>query len=124
MLYRRQEQHESLCVLRVSTDVLDLAGVVITDQNAASDYVRFAPAPDGLEHVDGARVFAQSWVQSDDPIQRWRDKSIKCAEVLVPDLVEPRFIKGVYVSGKAASEALHESGVALPVTISGHLFFR
>jgi len=41
MLYKRQGQHADLCVLQVSTDVLDLLGVVVTDANASSDYVRF-----------------------------------------------------------------------------------
>nr|VFJ98995.1 MAG: protein of unknown function (DUF4433) [Candidatus Kentron sp. LFY] len=43
MMYKRLAQVEVLCVLCVSTDVLNLPGVVITDQNAASDYVRFYP---------------------------------------------------------------------------------
>jgi hypothetical protein len=38
-------RHEDVCVLRVSTAVLQMQGTVITDQNAASKYVRFyAPA--------------------------------------------------------------------------------
>ena len=41
MMFKRQADAPNLCVLRVSRQVLDLAGVVITDQNAASGYVRF-----------------------------------------------------------------------------------
>ena len=44
MLFKRRERHAELCVLRVSLAVLDLPNVVIADQNAASDYVRFRPA--------------------------------------------------------------------------------
>ena len=40
MLFRRQNQHLTLCVLQVSTDVLDLEGVIVTDANAASPYRR------------------------------------------------------------------------------------
>jgi hypothetical protein len=40
MMFRRQDQAHDLCVLRISTMVLALPGTVITDQNAASDYVR------------------------------------------------------------------------------------
>jgi hypothetical protein len=40
-MFKRQAEAPDLCVLRVSTRVLDLAGVVISDQNAASGYVRF-----------------------------------------------------------------------------------
>jgi hypothetical protein len=35
-------------VLKVSTEVLDLSGVVITNGNASSKYVAFRAAPAGL----------------------------------------------------------------------------
>lgn len=41
MLYKRKHLADELCGLRVSTDVLRLEGVVITDQNASSDWVLF-----------------------------------------------------------------------------------
>jgi hypothetical protein len=41
MMFKRRDQASELCVLQVSTTVLPLPGVVISDQNAASDYVRF-----------------------------------------------------------------------------------
>src|SRR4029077_21052147 len=41
MLFKRMAEAPNLCVLQVSTRVLNLAGTVISDQNAASDYVRF-----------------------------------------------------------------------------------
>ena len=37
MLFKRKDQAADLCVLRISTDVLKLDGVVISDSNAASD---------------------------------------------------------------------------------------
>src|SRR5437660_361980 len=41
MLYKRKDEAAKLCVLRVSTEVRNIAGVVLTDCNASSDYVRF-----------------------------------------------------------------------------------
>lgn len=41
MLFKRKDEAPALCVLRISTQVLRLNGTVISDQNAASDYVRF-----------------------------------------------------------------------------------
>src|SRR5713101_5668537 len=41
MMFKRLAEAPNLCVLRVSTQVLELEGAVISDQNAASDYVRF-----------------------------------------------------------------------------------
>ena len=37
MMYKRQAEAPSLCILRVATMVLTLPGTVISDQNAASD---------------------------------------------------------------------------------------
>jgi hypothetical protein len=52
MLYKRTTAFGSLVVIRVATGVLDLRDVVVTDQNAASGYVRFAAAPGGLAIVN------------------------------------------------------------------------
>ena len=123
MLFKRKNRHGELSVLRVSTDILDLPGVVITDQNAASGYVRFSPAPTGLGSINRELVFAEYWTHQ-DPIEQYRHRSIKCAEVLVLDSVKPRFILGAYVSCDAARAAIEALGLGLPVTIDSHLFFR
>jgi len=123
MLFKRKNQHASLCVLRVSTDVLDLPDVVVTDRNASSDYARFVPAPDGLQIVDHDLVFAQYWTH-DDTIEEWRHKSIKCAEVLVPQSIDSSFIMGAYVSCRDALTAFNATGVSIPVCINRRLFFQ
>ena len=124
MIYRRQSQHLLLCVLRVSTDVLDLPGVIVSDQNAASEYVRFAPAPKGLRNVDKDLVFAESWVHPHDQIAHWRHKSTKCAEVLVPDVIAPGYIEGAYVSGTKGEKPLQAVAQALLITIDRNVFFQ
>src|SRR5437016_8033390 len=48
MMSRRRDEAHRLCILRISTDILNISGAVITDQNAVSKYVRFS-APDILE---------------------------------------------------------------------------
>lgn len=122
MLYKQQAQHATICVLSVSPNVLDLPGTIITDSNASSEYVRFAPAPHGLRIVDRERTFAEYWTDP-DPIQQWRKKAAKCAEVLVPDQVDPRFVVGVYVSSEQAKRQVEAFGLDLPVYIQQHLFF-
>jgi hypothetical protein len=124
MLFKRQGMHKRICVLRVNTSVLDLPNVVITDQNAASEYRRFSPAPTGLSIVDASRVFAEYWTHPQDPIDEWRHKSEKCAEVLVPDSVDPTYIFGAYVSNAGSSEALVQRAPGLRVVINAYLFFR
>ena len=123
MLSKRRGQHLDLCVLQVSTDVLDRPGVVVTDANASSDYVRFAAAPGGLRIVDREATFAEYWTDQ-DPIVQWQKKSAKCAEVLVPDRVAPGFIMGAYISCQAAMDRFNGLGTGIAVIINAHMFFR
>lgn len=123
MLYKLRGQHLDLCVLRVSTDVLDLPGTVVTDANASSNYVRFAAAPAGLSIVDRDLTFADDW-RDPDPIQYFRKKSAKCAEVLVPDRVGPRFILGAYVSCPEAMNRMNGLNTGINLILNANMFFR
>jgi hypothetical protein len=106
MLYKRKAQHRDITVLKISPDVLDLPGVVVTDQNTSSEYARFGPGPTGLDMVDYELIFAEYWTHPEDQILEWRHKSIKCAEVLVPDRIGPKYIAGAYVSCPDSRQAL------------------
>jgi len=123
MLFKRKDQHLSLCVLRIDPAILDLPGVVIADGNAASKYTGFWPSPSGLARLDGDLVFAEYWTDP-DPIQQWRKASAKCAEVLVPDRVEPTYILGAYVSCVEAEQRLIGASPGIAVGVDEHLFFR
>lgn len=127
MMYKRRNQHNDLCILRVATSVLDLPGTIIADRNASSDYVRFLQSPGGLTVLDSNLVFAESWT-SDDPIEQMKRASIKCAEVLVPEMIATRFIFGAYVSCTASRDELNrqiaKSGAQLEIVIHSHLFFQ
>ena len=121
MLYKRRL--EAVCVLAVSTDVLDVAGVIVTDQNAAGTYVSFRAAPGGLRYVDKELTFADDWRDADQ-IQYWRKKAAKCAEVLVPDCVDPRFLQHAYVMNDEIKARLDALDTTLDVRVDRHLFFR
>ena len=123
MLYVLESRHADLCILRVSTEVLDLPGVIITDRNASSDYARFAPAPKGLFIVDKDLTFAEYWTHPDS-FEAMRRKSAKCAELLVPDRIDPDFITGAYVSCQEAKAAFEALRVDIPVAINPYLFFK
>lgn len=124
MMYRRQNLHAELCILCVDPNVIDLPNVVITDQNAASGWARFAPAPAALEIVEYERTFAQDWTNHDDQREAWRHKSQMCAEVLVPQRVDQGLILGAYVSCEAAENELAGSGFVLTIEIRPSQFFR
>lgn len=124
MLYRRSGQHQALTVLRISAALVDVPGVVIADRNASSSYVRFAPSPAGLAFVDRELVFAEYWTHPDNPIEEWEHKSIKCAEVLVPDRVDPRYVTGAYVSSPESERRVRAASPAIGVELNPRLFFR
>lgn len=123
MLFVRRGHHEQLCILCVSPAVLDLPDVVIADRNASSDHVRFGASPAALALVDRDRVFAEYWTHPNDQIEEWIHKSIKCAEVLVPDRVGPTFLTGAYVSCATSHDTLLAVAPQLSVSVNAHLFF-
>ena len=124
MLFKRRAQHADICVLRVSPDVLDLPGVIVTDMNAAGKdlYVSFRLAPNGLQFVDRELTFAEYWTDPDQ-VQYYQKKSAKCAEVLIPDSVDPGYIIGCYVSCVDSQARIKQLAPQLAVTIDTHLFF-
>ncbi len=122
MLYKRLDQRDQLCILSVSPNVLALAGVVVTDGNASGDYIRFAAAPAGLQIVNQELTFAEYWTDA-DTIQYYRKKSAKCAEVLVPNRVEPRHLLGAYVWSEEVCQRLLADMGPLRVEVNSHLFF-
>ncbi|MCS6954584.1 MAG: DUF4433 domain-containing protein [Bryobacterales bacterium] len=121
MLYKLRLK--TICVLSIDPAVLDLPGVIVTDGNAASAYTRFAAAPDGLNIVDKERTFAKHWTDN-DRLEEWRKKAAKCAEVLVPDRVPPRYIQHAYVATVPMKERMDAMNTGLKVYVDGHLFFR
>jgi len=127
MMYVVRNEHRGLCVLRLTTDLLDLPGVIVTDGNASGDYVRFAQAPGGLEIVDKELVLASSWTDP-DLIMYYRRKSARCAEVLVPERVDQRFIQGSYVSCVESREimiaALVDVQARIHAVVKGDLCFQ
>lgn len=122
MMFARQEQAPDLCVLCVSKKIAKLEGVVFADRNASSDWVRFL-APSQADVLDFDAIYALDW-RDPDKFRYFEKKSKKCAEVLVPQRVEPQFIEGAVVVDKKAEAKLRAVGFALPVRIDPVLFFR
>jgi hypothetical protein len=127
MMYKRCDNHMNLAIIRVNTDVLDLPGTIISDGNASSEYVRFAPSPSGLNVVDSELVFARVWTHP-DTFEYWKRKLAKCAEVLVYGRVEPKYLMGVYasseVSARSITQSLNSIKSNLGVNIDADLYFK
>lgn len=123
MMYKRQSETYNLCVLRVSSDVFTLNGVVFTDQNAASPYVRFYRVQDGIAGMNFDMIYADDWRHPNDQVAYWRHRSVKCAEVLVPNVVEPRFITGAYVYDTSVQGQVAGLWPGLPTVVNKAIFF-
>ena len=123
MLSKVRRHNDVICVVRVDAGVLDLPGAIIADCNASSDYVRFYPVAAGLAAIDKDVLFARYWTHPDDQYAEMKHKSFKCAEVLIPDKVEPRCILAAYVANQSAITAFGELGTVLTVSMRSDIFF-
>ena len=122
MMYRRRDEREDLVVVRVKHEVMDITGAVIADGNAASGPTRFYPSPDGLQLLDEARVFAQSWT-SNDPWDYWERKRQRQAEVLVPRRVPVSYLLGCYVRNNEMLQPCLRLAQGLDVQVGRRVFF-
>ena len=120
MLSARRSENNDICVLRINRNVLDLKGIVMTDMNAARD-CRFMPLEEGLFSLDHDKVYMVNWKDPDNPINEYRQAGIKCAEILVPECVESRYIIGAYVANRIALDAFKQIS-DLEVVIKGNCF--
>lgn len=123
VMYKRNDGRVPLTVLRLDPAILDVPGSVITDGNAASVHTWFSPSPSGLLRLDENRVYADWW---DDPdsLVKAAQKRARCAELLVPDRVEPRFILGCYVEHWNRCSECSSQSPQLPVRVNTHVFFK
>lgn len=115
---------DDVCLLRISPDVLDLPNVVVTDRNAASGGMsRFDPPAVGLPLIDFEVVHAEYWTHP-DPAATWDHSRRKCAEVLVPDRVEPSLILGAYAPTPTGLAAVQAAMPGWDVRLAPYPFFR
>ena len=107
MMSKRRDEALELCV-----------------RNAAGgdNWVRFLH-PRQWELLDFDRIYARDWTHP-DRFEYFDRKRKKCAEVLVPHCVEPRFITGAYVVDSGAAERLAAAGFTLAITVDSDMFFR
>lgn len=123
MLCKRRDRNPEICVLRINAEIIDLPNVIIADRNASSNYVRFYPVAEGLTAIDKNKLFARYWTHPENVYDEWAHKSLKCAEVLVPGKVEPRYLLGAYVANQVAFVAIKNLQMGLTVSIKSDIFF-
>lgn len=114
----RRARPEDLTLLRVSTDVLDLPGVVVTDINAAADVApRWYTVDEGTAGLEHSVIFAQYW-------NSYEHRQRMMAEVLVPHRVTLDKIQGAYAVSDAAAIVLSGVAPTLDIEVHPYMFFR
>jgi hypothetical protein len=125
MMYHvvRHNPIDAVCLIRVSADVLDLPDVVVMDGNAARWESRPYDAASGIAALDFDRIHAQYWTHPGDPVAHSQHMREKQAEVLVPDIIDPRFITGFIVPTDAAATAIGTGAGRRPIAKAPYPFF-
>ena len=113
---------DSLCVLRVRPEVLDLEGAFLSDRNATCTFVRFGTVEEILPNLNYDRIRATFWNHA-DPIERQRHAEEMCAELLVPTAIPASFIGGACVPNASARTSFAEVAPDLPLHVSKDFFF-
>ncbi|MBK8650228.1 MAG: DUF4433 domain-containing protein [Elusimicrobia bacterium] len=80
-------------------------------------------SPEGLSILDKDALYATNWKHPEDEVKDRIHGQIKCAEVLVPNGVNARFIRHAYVVNELGLKAFEKFGVQLRVEIKSGMFF-
>lgn len=116
MLSRVRDRNDKICVLGIDVSVLDLKDVVVSDMNAAREFAGFYDVSGGFDNINFDKVFAKYW--------NTLTKGIKCAEVLVPHRMDPKYIKHIFVANKSVRDAiLSMNSDTPPISIDAEMFF-
>jgi ssDNA thymidine ADP-ribosyltransferase, DarT len=91
MLLRLRAFSDTLAILRISPDVIDFPGTVVSDRNASAEERIFRPAASGIPALNEGEVYSESWHGSQEAQQK------RCAELLVPGTIPPESINGAFV---------------------------
>lgn len=122
MMYKRKDQHRNICVLRIDSSVLDLPKAIVCNGNAASQYTWFRPVNTGLAHLDAELIFSRDWRHPDIRVY-YQQRSAKCAELLIPDKLDPSYITGIYVSCAENKDNLSKDYPDTPIMLEADMFF-
>jgi hypothetical protein len=124
MMYVRSGVHRSLSVLSINLKALDVPDVVVSDSNSASEnYAKFGTVDEMLPQLDYETIFAERWDHS-DYYERRAHRAKMCAEVLIPNVLPPEYIRGAYVSCDKTKAEVEALALGLKVKVKPYLFFQ
>ncbi|MCG3866231.1 MULTISPECIES: DUF4433 domain-containing protein [unclassified Photobacterium] len=119
MLYVKKDMNFYLCILELSTYVVNDNQFLLTDGNAASKETRFFNKMSDLNYLPWNVLLADYWNDFDD------GKRKKCAEVLIYPSIDKKYIKAVHCSNFTAKRMVEKNAPSssVPVKVSPELFF-
>ena len=123
MLYRLQDKAESLCILAIDTDVLEIPGCILSDRNASTFLAKFYSPEDGFDCINFNLVYAKDW-RDIDTYEYLKKKAIKCAEILVPNCVPYEYITSACVLNDKSKKRLIDSGFNKEIIVNSSVFYR
>ncbi len=122
MMYKLKHVSNTLCVMRISPEVLDLPRVLVSDMNASRDAARFGTPDEMFPLLNRSHVYCRSWNDPDENL-KYLLKGKMCAEVLVPNRIEPCYIIGVYASCTDCCNNIRNLTNVPSVSLNPDLFF-
>lgn len=124
MLYRLHKFGDrNVVVLQVSVEVLDQPGVVVFEGNAASRVSEWRRASEGLAHINLPLIRGLTWHNAAGEVDV-ELKRLTQAEVLVPQVVAPRFIEGFLAPSYAVLERASRAVGHWPGRVDRWTFFE
>lgn len=126
MLYvKKQEINiENLIILGISTDILNIGGVVLSDRNAATDAAAFYPPDLAMSKLNFKNIYVKYW-NSSNYTQKQLLKNMSQAEVLVPHKIDVKYIKKIYVVNNNVKRKCEETlGKDIPIEVNKYMFFE
>ncbi len=122
MLSKLRNKNDQICLLSINPEILDLHNVILSDRNAASSYANYYSVEEGLKNLNFNQIFMKNWKSSDYYLEQ-EQKSVKCAEILVPNVVEYKYVLAAAVFNNNAANKLKEYGFNKNIYVKPEFFF-
>ena len=120
MMYRvvKEKGPTELAVIGITSDVLNVPEVLVTDGNAASHATQFYRPAEGLAALDRHVIRSEYWKNEDG------SKRKIMAECLVPERIPPERIDAIYVADHETKERVRAIATReIHIIPEPHLFF-
>lgn len=126
MLYKIccNKTSKDICILKISLDILKIPNVIISDMNAASSMVSFN-APYNMFNkfrLDFEKIYMDYW-NTGEELEVIKNRFYKCAEVLVPNVVNYHYIIGAICSDNESKNKLIKMKFDKDISVNPYMFF-